>query len=183
MNDGLTCGPASTSSTTNCLPIGSDSTWAGSNSGRKLIGGYIFLYEGSPISWQSKRQACVATSSNEAEYMAISEASKEALWPRRVCIEMHVATPESPPILLHTDSEGAQALASTEGTKRSKHIDVRYHHIRELQSLALVSVEGIRSQDNPADGLTKIQSTPRHRHFLHLINMDRNHLHPTSDGK
>lgn len=184
MNVGLTYGPASTSSITNCLPIGySDSNWAGPNSGRKSIGGYIFLYEGSPISWQSKRQTCVATSSNEAEYMAISEASKEALWLRRVCIEMNVATPESPPILLHTDSEGAQALASTEGTKRSKHIDVRYHHIRELQSLALVNVEGIRSQDNPADGLTKIQSTPKHRHFLHLINMDRIHLHPTSDGE
>ena len=96
---------------------------------------------------------------------------------------MQVATPESPPICLHTDSEGAQALASTEGTKRSKHIDVRYHHIRDLQSLALVSVEGIRSQDNPADELTKIQSTLKHGHFLHLINMDRNHLHPTSDGK
>ena len=65
-------------------------------------------------------------------------------------IEMHVAIPASPPILLHTDSKGAQALASTEGTKRSKHIDVRYHHIRELQSLALVSVEGIRSQDYPS---------------------------------
>ena len=184
MNDGLTYGPASTSPTTNRLPIGySDSNWAGPNSGRKSIGGYIFLYEGSPISWQSKRQTCVATSSNEAEYMAVSEAAKEATWLRRVCIEMKVTTSDSPPICLHTDSKGAQALASTEGTKRSKHIDVRYHHIRDLQSLALVSVEGIRSQDNPADGLTKIQSTPKHRNFLHLINMDRSHLHPTSDGE
>ena len=57
-----------------------DSDWAGANTGRKSIGGYVFMLAGSPISWQAKKQTCVATSSNEAEYMAASEAVKEAHW-------------------------------------------------------------------------------------------------------
>ncbi|EYE90211.1 uncharacterized protein EURHEDRAFT_511146 [Aspergillus ruber CBS 135680] len=158
------------------LPKGfADSNWGGPNAGRKSVGGFIFLYGGSPISWKSKIQSCVATSSNEAEYMEGSEASKEAVWLRRVCIEMGVAKPDSPPIELYMDNEGAIALSSTEGTKRSKHIDVRFHHVRDLQALGLVSIESIRSKENPADGLTKILSTLDHRHFLHLINMDRHH--------
>lgn len=153
----------------------SDSNWAGPNSDRKSIGGYIFLFGGSPISWQSKRQTCVATSSNEAEYMAGSEAAKEAVWLRRLCFEMGLIDHEAPPLELYMDNEGAIALTSTEGTKRSKHIDVRFHHVRDLQALGLVSVESIRSKENPADGLTKILNAPAHRHFLHLINMDRHH--------
>lgn len=174
---------------TNPLPKGfADSNWGGPNAGRKSVGGFIFLYGGSPISWKSKIQSCVATSSNEAEYMEGSEAAKEAVWLRRVCIEMGITKPDSPPIELYMDNEGAIALSSTEGTKRSKHIDVRFHHVRDLQALGLVSIESIRSRENPADGLTKSLSTPDHRHFLHLINMDRQHHHchqsgQTSDGK
>ncbi|ODM17047.1 hypothetical protein SI65_05760 [Aspergillus cristatus] len=160
----------------------SDSNWAGPNSDRKSIGGYIFLFGGSPISWQSKRQTCVATSSNEAEYMAGSEAAKEAVWLRRLCFEMGLIGHEAPPLELYMDNEGAIALTSTEGTKRSKHIDVRFHHVRDLQALGLVSVESIRSKENPADGLTKILNAPAHRHFLHLINMDRHHHHQTGSA-
>lgn len=116
-----------------------------------------------------------------------SEASKEAVWLRRVCIEMGIAKPDSPPIELHMDNEGAIALSSTEGTKRSKHIDVRFHHVRDLQALGLVSIKSIRSKENPADGLTKSLNTPDHRHFLHLINMDQHHHRrqsgQTSDGE
>ena len=116
------------------LPIGySDSDWAGPNTGRKSVGGFIFLFGDSPISWQSKKQTCIATSTNEAEYMAASEAAKEATWIRRVYTDMRVD--ESillPPINLNMDNQGAIALTSTEGTKRSKHIDVRFHHVRDL---------------------------------------------------
>ena len=57
-----------------------DSDWAGANTSWKSISGYIFMLAGSPISWQAKKQTCIATSSNEAEYMAASEAAKEAHW-------------------------------------------------------------------------------------------------------
>lgn len=162
------------------LPIGySDSDWAGPSTGRKSIGGFMFLYGGAPISWQSKKQTCVATSSNEAEYIAASEAAKEAIWLRRVCIDMGIRLPRpdgqadgiSPPITLNMDNQGAIALTSTEGTKRSKHIDIRYHHIRDLQAMGMISIKNVRSEEMAADGLTKILRTEQFNHFLDLVRM------------
>ncbi len=57
-----------------------DSDWAGLKDGRRSTGGYAFLLSGGPVSHQSKQQATVALSSTEAEYMATTEAGKEALW-------------------------------------------------------------------------------------------------------
>lgn len=156
------------------IPVGySDSDWAGSNAGRKSIGGYVFLLAGSPISWQAKKQTCVATSSNEAEYMAASEAAKEACWIRRVfgeCVRFQ-QEPTLPALSLNMDNQGAIALTSSEGTKRSKHIDIRFHHIRDLQQQGVLAVRGIQSRDMAADGLTKILRTEAFERFLSLISM------------
>lgn len=171
----------------NLLPIGySDSDWAGANTGRKSIGGYIFMFANGPISWQARKQTCVATSSNEAEYMAASEAAKEACWLRRVFNEISVKpkrallddddsenVPSSTPAFaLYMDNMGAMALTSTEGTKRSKHIDVRFHQIRDLQQQGVLAIRSIQSRDMAADGLTKILRREAFERFLSLISMD-----------
>ena len=104
--------------------------------------------------------------------MAASEAAKEATWIRRVYTDMRVD--ESillPPINLNMDNQGAIALTSTEGTKRSKHIDVRFHHVRDLQQQGIVSINNVPSSAMAADGLTKILRTDAFNHFLSLINM------------
>jgi hypothetical protein len=67
----------------------SDSDWAGDLDTRKSTSGYIFLLYGGAISWKSAKQNIVATSSTEAEYIASSEAAKEALWIRRLLAEIH----------------------------------------------------------------------------------------------
>lgn len=83
------------------------------------------MLAGSPISWQAKKQTCVATSSNEAEYMAASEAAKEAHWLRRVYASICAGEDmESGPVPLYMDNQGAMALTTSEGTKWSKHIDI-----------------------------------------------------------
>lgn len=156
------------------IPVGySDSDWAGSNTGRKSIGGYVFLLAGSPISWQAKKQTCIATSSNEAEYMAASEAAKEACWIRRVfgeCVRFK-QEPTVSALSLNMDNQGAIALTSSDGTKRSKHIDIRFHHIRDLQQQGVLVVKGVQSRDMAADGLTKILRTEAFERFLSLISM------------
>ena len=147
-----------------------DSDWAGANTGRKSIGGYIFMLAGSPISWQAKKQTCVATSSNEAEYMAASEAAKEAHWLRRVYASI-CAVDDIQPISLHMDNQGAMALTTSDGTKRSKHIDIRFHHIRDLQQQGIIITKGVESKQMAADGLTKILRTDAFNQFLSLIGM------------
>ena len=165
-----------------------DSDWAGANTGRKSIGGYIFMLAGSPISWQAKKQTCVATSSNEAEYMAASEAAKEAHWLRRVYASICAGEDmESGPVPLYMDNQGAMALTTSEGTKRSKHIDIRFHHIRDLQQQGIIVTKGVESKQMAADGLTKILRTDAFNQFLSLIAMgsrggDLNSAHNGQDG-
>jgi len=65
-----------------------DSDWAGDKESRKSTGGYLFTLAGGPVSWKTKRQNVVALSSTEAEYIALSEATKEAVWIRRLLIEI-----------------------------------------------------------------------------------------------
>jgi len=65
-----------------------DSDWAGDIDTRKSTSGYVFMLYGGAVSWKSSRQSVVATSSTEAEYIACSDAAKEALWIRRLSAEI-----------------------------------------------------------------------------------------------
>ena len=83
-----------------------------------------------------------------------------------------MANEESPPIPLYMDNQGAMALTSSEGTKRSKHIDIRFHHIRDLQQQGIIITKSIESKQMAADGLTKILWTDAFNQFLSLIAMN-----------
>jgi len=65
-----------------------DSDWAGNKNDRKSTGGYVFLLCGGAISWKTRKQDVVATSSTQAEYVTLTEAAKEAVWLRRLLIEL-----------------------------------------------------------------------------------------------
>ena len=66
----------------------SDSDWAGDVGDRRLTSGYIFLLSGAGISWRSKKQSSVALSSAEAKYVALSGATQEAIWLRRLIVKI-----------------------------------------------------------------------------------------------
>ena len=65
-----------------------DSDWAGHKGSRKSTGGFVFILAGGAVSWKTKRQGGIALSSTEAEYVALSEAAKEAIWMRRLLKEI-----------------------------------------------------------------------------------------------
>jgi hypothetical protein len=79
---------AGTGPTTTGITGFTDSDWAGDVDSRKSTSGYVFLLYGGAVSWKSTKQSVVATSSTEAEYIACSEAAKEALWIRRLHAEI-----------------------------------------------------------------------------------------------
>lgn len=66
----------------------SDSDWAGDHATRKSTSGFVFMLNGGPVSWSSKRQATVTLSSTEAEYMALTLAAKKAIWMRLLLTEI-----------------------------------------------------------------------------------------------
>ena len=83
---------------------------------------------GGPISWYSKKQAIVALSTSEAEYVALSAATQEAVWLRRLLTDLQVTLSE--PTVLMEDNQGAIAIAIARNPTahaRTKHIDICYH--------------------------------------------------------
>ena len=107
-----------------------DSNWAQDPDSRCSVGGFIFDIAGGSISWSSKKQPTVALSTVEAEYMAASNATKEAIWLRVLLTDM--GYPQSTATLIHADNQGCIALARNPVShSRAKHIDIRHHFIRE----------------------------------------------------
>ena len=151
-------------------PIGySDSDWAGDHHDRRSTGGFAFLLSSAAISWKAKRQQSVALSSLEAEYMASSEAAKEAIWIRRLYNDI-TGKIANTPITIHLDNLGCiQSIENPRFHERTKHIDIRYHFVRNAIAEQRILVEHIPSSENTADIMTKALSNDLHRkHVLGL---------------
>jgi hypothetical protein len=141
-------------------PVGfTDSDYAGCLDTRKSTSRYIFKYGNDAISWRSKLQDCTATSTTEAEYVAASNAAKEALWLTRLARTFQQCNSKWTPTVF-SDSQGAVALAKNPvHHNASKHIEVRYHFVRDCVTKELFSLEKISTTDNLADAMTKSLST------------------------
>jgi hypothetical protein len=146
-----------------------DSDWAGNLDSRKSTSGYVFILFGGATSWKSSRQSIVAMSSTEAEYIACSEAAKEALWLQRLLGEIQ-RTPIRKAQTLFADNQGAIKLSKNpQQHKRTKHIDIKYHFIRDCCQKGLVELVYLPTGQMVADILTK--SLPREKHELHAKGM------------
>ena len=133
----------------------SDSDWAEQREDRRSTTGFIFSLGKTPVSWKSRRQPTIALSSTEAEYMALTDSAREAIWWRSILKELN-AIDLSQPTVIHYDNKGAGELALNPcHHSRSKHIDVKHHFIRECISNALISLRQIPTLSMIADILTK----------------------------
>lgn len=139
----------------NSLHVGySDSDFAGDPDNRKSTSGNIFLPAGGAVSWSSKRQRCVATSTTEAKYIALCSAGKQAVWLRGLLQDLGFVIQES--TMIFGDNNGALELTKDpKNHARTKHIDVQYHYTRELVNTSRIKLEYCPTGDMLADGLTK----------------------------
>jgi hypothetical protein len=146
-----------------------DSDWAGDQTSRKSTGGYVFTMAGAPISWCSKRQNTIALSSCEAEYMAMTQAAKEAIWLLRLVHE--IGLPQTQ-ITLYCDNQGAIALAhNPEHHVRTKHIDIAHHYIRDVVKNNIIKLVYIATEEQVADGLTKALCKEKFQRFKTLMGL------------
>ena len=103
----------------------SDADFGSNLDDRHSTTGNVFLLAGGAVSWLSKKQAVVALSTSEAEYVALSTAAQEAVWFQKLFANLHM---QAEAIIVKEDNQGATALAQT---NRTKHIDIRFLFIRE----------------------------------------------------
>ena len=105
------------------------------------------------ISWTSRRQETTALSITEAEYIACCETAKDLRWIQQLLIELGV----TPIVELYTDNEAAIKLTKTQTFhRRTRHMEHKWHFIREMVDRKLLIVKGIKGKENPADLLTKL---------------------------
>src|SRR5271154_2819160 len=142
-----------------------DADWGSDKDDRKSTTGYVFTINSGAVSWTSHKQTSNAVSTMEAEYMALSDASREAIARTHLYNDLDLST-TSPPLLL-SDSQSALALTGDPTNyQRSKHIDIRYHFIRDVLQKDQISVDYIPSADQPADILTKALGPIPHQHCV-----------------
>jgi hypothetical protein len=139
------------------LPHGyTDSDFMSDRDSRKSTSGYVFTLGGGAISWRSVKQSCIADSTMEAEYVAASEAAKEAVWLRNFLFDLEVVPSVQSAITLYCDNSGAVANSKEpRAHKKGKHIERKYHLIREIVQRGDVAVTKIASANNLADPFTK----------------------------
>ena len=146
-----------------------DADWA-SNKHRHSISGYSFHFGCGTVSWSSKKQYIIALSSTEAEYIAQTHAAKEALWLRSFLDE--VRGTGGGPMTINCDNQGAIALAKdNKFHSRTKHIDLRFHFIREAVQDEKIAVSYIPTDENVSDVLTKALARPKFQRFVEMLGL------------
>lgn len=141
-----------------------DADWASDTEDRKSVSGYVFKVFGCPISWSSKKQTVVATSSSEAEYIALSFAASEAIWIRGVLIDLHIIS-EDKAVKIYEDNKGCIGIAKNNDSKRSKHIDVKFHFVRDYIAKEYIKLESVSTEEQLADMFTKALDSTKFIHF------------------
>ncbi|SGZ34548.1 BQ5605_C077g12946 [Microbotryum silenes-dioicae] len=132
----------------------SDASWGDDMSTGKSIGAFVSILAGAAISWQSKQQSMVATSTTEAEILAASAAAKEAMWLRRLATDLELEQPKA--TLIWEDNQAVIAIALNPAHHgRTKHYNVHHFYIRERVTAGDIRIKYCKTGAMTADILTK----------------------------
>ena len=126
---------------------------------RKSYSGYVFMLGQSTICWRSRKQRCVTTSTTEAEFLALSAAAKQQMWLQLALREL--GHDHDKPMLFCDNKSAVDLVRNPIISDRSKHIDVVYHHVRDLYGSARLDIQHVPGSGNPADICTKPLPAPR----------------------
>ncbi|SAM86438.1 uncharacterized protein UBRO_20981 [Ustilago bromivora] len=184
-----------------------NSDWVGLHNCRRSTSGYVFTIDGLVCSWSSQLQLTVANSSvKEAEYVALTVATKELLWASMFLCELKQPVPKTAEIhvstgtliihshsgelafdqnipILHSNSSGACAIASDpQHFKRTKHIDITDFFLRDKIASRQLTITPVQSSENLADILTKPLAAPTILHLQQLLGMVVSMEHTGSRG-
>jgi hypothetical protein len=151
-----------------------DSDWA-NDTDRKSQSGFLLYVFGNLCAWKSAKQDSVALSTHNAEYVALSEGAREAIYFKQLLGEV---TDTDYEIYMRCDNKGAIKNAESElQHKKAKHIDIKYHFIKDEIEKGNINVKYIRYEDNPADIMTKPILPHTYKKLVEMIfDKDKCHL-------
>jgi len=130
-----------------------DSDYAKDLDGRRSTSGYVTILAGGVVTYSSKLQRTVALSSAEAEYMGLAHGTQEVLFLRELVKEIGLSQNQT---VIHVDNQAAQQMAMNPvHHQRTKHIDVRYHFVRERIQTKEIELQHVSTKENLADIMTK----------------------------
>jgi len=144
-----------------------DADWAGDHETRSSTTGFIFIFGGAAVSWGSQLQKTMALSTMEAEYMALCEASKGAVWLNKLLRSvasqgLRTATSGGPINIKVDNSWCIDFFKNPVDHKRTKHIDIRYHFMREATTTDKVTLKHCATDDMVANPMTKEHGKTEH---------------------
>jgi len=132
----------------------SDSDWGCDQDERKSTTRYVFYFSSTTFSWTSKKQAIVALSIYEAEYVAASSTVCETIWLRNLLKELE--NPQEEPIVIYVDNQSTIKLAKNPIQHgKSKHIDTRFHFLRDHVKRKTIELQYCHTTEQVADIFTK----------------------------
>lgn len=147
-----------------------DSDWGGDTSDRKSYTGYAVMLAGGVFSYECKKQTTIALSSTEAEYMALACVVKEAVYLKQLLTEMELECPDA--MIVNGDNLSAMNLVKNPVYHaRSKHIDIKYHFIRNIYRGGEIELNYCSTSNMIADIFTKNLARPNHEKFSKMLNL------------
>ena len=134
------------------------------------VSGYAFIVDGGTVSWSTKCQEIISLSTTESEYIAATDAAKEALW---LCsLIMQVFGPLTQATTLFSDNQSAIVLTKDhQYHPHTKHIDIRFHFIRWVVEDSKIHLIFCPTDDMVADTLTKALPSPKVKHFASKLGL------------
>ena len=157
----------------NSLEVASDASFADNTLDRKSSQGYTIKLFGGLIAWKASKQDTVTTSTTEAELLALSQVSKEAIFTSRLLKELEVKLPDST-ITIHCDNTQTISLINKEISKlqtKLRHVDIHNHWLRQEVARGVIRVEYVPSSEMLADGFTKVLPANKWAGFLKQLGL------------
>ena len=128
--------------------------WAGSPSDQKSTSGGILNLRSDAVSWYNRKQRSISLSSVEAKYMATNQAACEAIWMWKILVGLFDQRMD--PIVIYCNNHSCMKLSKNPVFHdRSKHIDIRYHHLRDCVVKRIMLLQCVSTEEQDADILTK----------------------------
>ena len=145
-----------------------DADYANDESDRKSTTGFLFKVFGNTVMWSSKKQATVSCSTTEAEYVALAQALQEGIWIKGLLEDLKIPVSQ---VIINEDNQSCIKMAKNPQCKRVKHIDVKFHFIREQVENKILHLNFVGTANQQADILTKALGIQQFKTFCDVLGL------------